>query len=540
MVKGERSSLPIMTVFCVHYRKEPVRAMKRYFTLFILSGCFIAASAQAPREKEEFEWVSLGKKVNSIYHDSAPVISPDGKTLYFTITNHPENNYGTDKSQDIWCTMLDSTGQWSDAVHMAAPFNKNRYNQVLSISKDGNRLLIRGGNGKEDLGFSICKRENGKWQKPEALSIPDFEEMCQGVFNGAFLSYDERALILYFSERPKSKYSDLYACFLQDNGKWTRPQLITCLNTHMDEFGPYLAPDNHTLYFASNRSGGFGSTDVYKTQRLDDTWLKWSEPENVGAPVNTGGFDAYYAVADVDTLVFTTRAFMTPDGGHLDIFSLKRIIKEPVEAPKLFLSGYVYNIKTSDPVKANIRFERDGETLEIGHSDAEYGEYQTELPDGGKYILEVSAEGFFATTDSIEIEMLAGEGKDKEVYKDIFLKPMEVGLSVRLNNIFFDLDKTILKPESFPELDRVVELMDQNPNLKIEIGGHTDSQGSEEYNQKLSQGRAEAVMNYLLEQAIDTERVTAVGYGENKPEVPNDTEKNRQINRRVAFTILNK
>lgn len=491
--------------------------------------------AQPSQEKDDFELVNLGRKVNSKYHDSAPVISPDGKTLYFTITNHPENTFGADKSQDIWCSKLDATGAWSPAYHMPAPFNKKRYNQVLSIADDGNTVLLRGGSGKNDVGFSLCQKENGGWQKPKELYIDGFEEMCNGFFNGAFLSYDKRALIMYFSEKPKSKYSDLYVSFLQEGDAWTKPQLITCLNTHMDEFGPYLATDNKTLYFASNRGGGFGGSDVYKTARLDDTWLKWSEPENIGAPVNTSGFDAYYAVSNVDTLVFTTRAFMSADGGHLDIYSLKRIIK-PV--PKLFLSGYVYNTKTSETVQANIRFEKGGEVLKIAQTkDDAYGEYRTKLADGGKYILHVSAEGYLASSDSIQIEKYV-EGDDQEIYKDLYLQPIEVGLSVRLNNIFFDYNKATLRLESFPELDRVVEMLEQNPKLRIEIGGHTDDQGSDDYNQQLSQGRSEAVRTYLLEHWIDEDRVTAVGYGESKPEVPNDSEENMQINRRVAFTVL--
>ncbi|MEK6477984.1 OmpA family protein [Catalinimonas sp. 4WD22] len=481
----------------------------------------------------EYELVNMGRDVNSIYHDSTPIVSPDGNTLYFTITNHPENTKGVEGSQDIWYSVKDSSGNWSKSVHMDKPFNRNRYNQVLSVSLDGNRLLIRGGNGSDDLGFSICRKVNGVWQKPEALDIPDFDDMCKGQFNGAFLSYDDQALLLYFSERPKSKYSDLYVSYPQGGSHWTRPVLIKSLNTHMDEFGPFLAPDNKTLYFASNRGGGMGNMDVYEAQRKGESWLKWSEPKNIGAPVNTGGFDAYYSVGLNDTLVFTTRAFMSADGGHLDIFSLKRIIKED---PKIRLEGVVMNKNNWEPVKAHIRYSKAEEVLGVMESSEERGEFSTALADTAKYYLEVNAEGFFSHEDSV---MVYGNiQSDTVFYKEIFLKPIEVGVSVRLNNIFFDYNKSSLRPESFPELNKVVEFLQENPKLEVEIAGHTDDRGTDEYNEKLSQGRAEAVVKYLIDNWIDEYRVKAKGYGESKPEVENDSDENRQINRRVEFTIL--
>ncbi|MDF9797451.1 OOP family OmpA-OmpF porin [Catalinimonas alkaloidigena] len=481
----------------------------------------------------EYELVNIGRDVNSTYHDSTPIVSPDGNTLYFTITNHPENTKGVEGSQDIWYAVKDSSGNWSKSIHMDKPFNKNRYNQVLSVSLDGNRLLIRGGNGSEDLGFSICEKENGIWQKPEALDIPDFENMCKGQFNGAFLSYDDKVLLLYFSERPKSKYSDLYISYNQGDMQWTRPALIKSLNTHMDEFGPYLAPDNKTLYFASNRGGGFGNMDVYEAQRLDDSWLKWSEPQNIGAPVNTSGFDAYYSVGLNDTLVFTTRAFMSADGGHLDIFSLKRIFKEE---PKIRLEGFVMHKESWEPVQANIRYSKAGEVVGVLKSSPDNGEFGTALSDTAKYHLEVNAEGFFKYEDSV---MVYGDiQSDTVFYKEIFLKPIEVGVSVRINNIFFDNNESTLSPESFPELDQIGEFLQENPKLEVEIAGHTDDKGTDEYNEKLSQGRAESVVKYLIDHWIDEQRVKAKGYGESKPKVPNDSDENRQINRRVEFTIL--
>jgi len=513
--------------------KKRAMCMKSIKTTLLYFATITLVAAQQLEHQVEYELVNLGRKVNSIYHDTSPVISPDGKTLYFMVTNHPENNKGISGSQDIWYSELDTvTGEWSEAKHMSSPFNKNRLNQVLSVSLDGNRLLVRGGNGKDELGFSISRKINGAWQKPESLDIPGFESMCRGRFNGAFLSYDEKVLLMYFHERPDSKYSDLYVSFNQGNDKWSQPKPIACLNTHMDEFGPYLAPDNKTLYFASNRGGGFGSTDVYRTQRLDDTWLRWSEPKNVGKPVNTKGFDAYYAVGINDTTIFTTRAHMSADGGHVDIYTFKKVI---IKAPKLMLAGSVLNNNTLDPIQANVRVEQEGEVVEIAQSDRTTGMFEVRLYAEGKYILSAQAEGYLEAKDSVEIYNITA---DTTLYKDLYLQPLEVGLSVRLNNIFFDYNKASLRPESFPELNKVIEMLEQNPNLQIEIGGHTDSRGSDSYNQELSQGRADAVRSYLIKNWIEPERVSSMGYGEAKPEVPNDSEENMQINRRVEFTIL--
>lgn len=483
-------------------------------------------------EKEKFELLGLSREINTQYHDSAPVISPDGQTLYFTVNDHPENTYGKG-SQDIWVSELGEDGKWTQARHMDAPFNRRQLNQVLSVSPDGNTLLIRGGNGKDALGFSTCERINGAWQKPSALKIDGFDKMSKGRFNGAFMALDGAALLLYFNESEGAQYSDLYVSYPTEKGNWTRPEPIKSLNTRLDEFGPYLAPDNKTMYFASNRPGGFGSTDIYKTTRQDESWLKWAEPENIGTPVNTGGFDAYYAIGNADTLVFTTRAHMSADGGHLDIYTLRRIKEKKAV---INLSGRIVDAKTGEAIPdANVRILQEDEAVGAERSDEEDAYFDTELPGPGHYQLQINAEGYLAGLDSFMVEPTKA---DLSVYRVIELKQLEVGLSVRLNNIFFDFDKTTLRPESFPELDKVAELLEQNPRLFIEIGGHTDDKGSDAYNEQLSQGRAEAVREYLTGKWIEAERITAKGYGESKPEVLNDSEENRQINRRVEFTIL--
>lgn len=505
--------------------------MRIFTTLIFTCACIIPLFAQDVPEEPLFELKTLSRKVNTRYHDSAPLVSADGKILYFTVNDHPENTHYKG-SQDIWFSELDEHGNWSKAVHLGSPLNQNKFNQALSLSEDGNTLFIRGGAGRDKLGFSLCHKINGIWQKPVPQDIDGFNRLCKGRFNGAFLARDASAILLYFNESEGAKYSDLYVSFPKGNNSWTKPEPVSFLNTRLDEFGPYLAPDNKTLYFASNRPGGFGNADIYKTVRQDDTWLKWSTPENIGAPVNTGGFDAYYAIGNADTLVFTTRAHMSADGGHLDIFTLQRIKQEK---PTLTLVTLAANIKTGetiDPVNLKVFLKEQAAEELFPMGD---GSFEADLTKGGRYQIEANAEGFLTAADSFNVNM---PQKDSVIYKTIYLQALEVGLAVRLNNIFFDFDKTTLRPESFPELDKVVTLLKENPSLFIEIGGHTDDKGSDEYNENLSQGRAEAVRSYLTSNWIASHRVTAKGYGESMPEVANDSDENRQVNRRVVFTVL--
>lgn len=491
-----------------------------------------------------FELVKLGKEINTPYHESGPLISPDGNTLYWIVSNHPSNTEGAQGSQDIWFATKDADGNWTQAQHADKPFNLHKINKVLGMSTDGSMLMLNGGDKKNETGFSIVRRTGDTWSDPVQLDIPGYEGMNRGMFSGSFMSNDGKAVLMYFTERPKGKYSDLYVSF-EKNGKWSAPQkLPDGVNTVYDEFGPFLAADGVTLYFASNRPGGLGSTDIYMTKRLDETWKKWSKPVNLGEPVNTKGFDAYFSVDASGQNAFTTRSYTSQDGGSLDIFALVPAKEEPAPVPapepKIVLSGMVLNKKT----EAAIAYAVVGYAIDAGEGQVEEGFaesaegdgfYETELPYNGKYSLEVKAEGFMTYTGELDAVF---DGEENRYSRVFYLDPIEVGTKVRLNNVFFDTNKTTLRPESFEELDKVVDFLNENPSVRIEIGGHTDDVGSDEYNQRLSQGRAGAVRQYLIDSGIDPQRITAMGYGESQPEVPNDSDINRQVNRRVEFKIL--
>lgn len=555
---------------------------------------------------QRYELVKLGKNVNTSNHEAAPVISPDGKDLYYFTVN-------SDNTQEIWVTHKDEKG-WTDGKKLGAPLNHSKANQVFGVLPDGS-LFIRGGRGKDEIGFSIVSTSGSLTE----LKVTGFKEMMKGKFYGATMSSDRKHMILYFSEAPQSPRSDLYVSHLQADGSYTKPVKLK-ITDGSDEFGPFLNPNDKTLYFASDRSdpNKQGGADIYRSERLDDTWNNWSKPTNLNKPVNTAAGDAYYTI-DAQGNVYTCRANSRVDGGNLDLFVLvPKIVKinlngivynEKTKAPinasdikislegitpislksnsagkfesrlpetnkyvinasasgylpynesfslplinadttvnvdvyltpiakPLVLSGTVYNKKTNQPITARIDMIVKPDRANIIRVDAEKGSFTHQVGKKGWYVMTATAEGYLNASDSLEI------GVDENITqftKDLYLQPIEVGLTVKLKNIYFDYDKTTLKPESFVELNKVVDFLTANPRIAIEIGGHTDSNGSDQYNANLSQGRSQAVVDYLVTQGIDITRLSAHGYGESKPIDTNATKEGQANNRRVEFTVM--
>ncbi|MCE7863706.1 MAG: hypothetical protein DYG99_09210 [Bacteroidetes bacterium CHB5] len=583
--------------------------MKYPFVLIVWLAFF---SVWAQEISPRYELVKMNDKINTLYHQVSPVISIDGTKLYYFVNNHPQNTYGKENSQDIWVSTLDDKGEWSEGKRVGPPLNQNRYNQVFNILPDGS-LLVRGGRAKNSKGFSIVT-PGGSWTE---LNIPGFNDLDKGIFNGGTISADGDHLVIYMSEKQGDKFSDLYVSN-RANGQWSKPVKLK-ISSPADEFSPFLAPDQKTLYFASDRyhKDKVGGTDVYKVTRLDDTWLNWSEPVNLGKQVNTPVADAYFSI-DTHGNIFTARAGARIDGGNYDLFVLK---------PRNFrivLTGTTYNQKTNLTVQSlvdvkmkdqqpvhlkttpNGVFEtrvpeidtytldvaatgfmpftqtykvprinsdttihvdvyltpltkqlvlagdlidkKTDQKINVGKVDIVYkpdrtvkynlsvttGKYQQNIAGLGWYLFTASAEGYLNATDSVQVE----SEEVTPVIKNLFLAPIEVGLTVRLKNIYFDYDKTTLKPESFVELNKVVDFLKQNPTVSIEIAGHTDSRGSDTYNQNLSQGRSQAVVDYLVSQGIESFRLEAHGYGESRPIDTNNTEEGMANNRRVEFTVL--
>lgn len=481
----------------------------------------------------------LSETVNSVYNELKPLITPDGKTLLFSRQYHPGNTGGEDDPEDIWFSQWDDEKEeWMEAVNMGGPLNTIGPNYISSITPDGNTVIITLGNrytknGKMKAGVSVSTRTSEGWSKPVPFEIVNGINTHEK--SNYFLANNREVLIMSVEGDPSFGSRDLYVSFLMDDGKWSEPlNLGSDLNSALEEASPFLAPDDKTLYFSSNGYTGYGKHDIYVSRRLDDTWTSWSEPENLGPQINSPEEDAFFNIPPTGEYGYFSRNF---EENNSDIFRFE-LPKEHQPDAVITVRGVVYNTKTRRPMQARIFYESLPEGKEIGtiESDPLTGEYQIILPTGKMYGYLAEAEGFVAINANIDLQ-------DTEVYgelnKDLFLVPIERGAVVRLNNIFFDFDKYELKEASFPELNRIIEMMNKSPEIQVSVEGHTDNIGTAEYNIGLSERRATAVVNYLIKEGITAERMKAVGWGKSKPIASNDDEiGGRALNRRVEFKIL--
>lgn len=493
---------------------------------------------------------NLGEIINTGYPEMRPTISADGNLLFFIRQGHPSNVQisTVPNAQDIWYSTRDTMGKWSKAKHLNGTVNASHYNAVFWISPDLNRLLIKGAfiDGQYfGMGVSMMRRlEDNSWSAPEMLRIRNFEKFMTTQQFGASMGQDGKTLLFYMTDKKNSYYNDIYVSFYEGNNIWTAPKSLgKKINlSDYNEMSPFIASDGVTLYFSSDRPGGIGENDIWMSKRLDDSWTKWSEPVNLGQPINTEGSEAFFTLDAGGEYAYLTSS----EGayGASDIVRVKLLEKEMPD-PVVLVSGNVYNAKTKQPLSASLVYETLPDGIEAGNgtSNPADGSFKMVLPYDKNYSIRASADKFFAISENLNLDSLVKAGY-KVIHKDLYLVPIEIGQVFRLNNVFFDFDKYSLRPESFVELDRVVKFLNDYPNVEIEMSAHTDSKGSDDYNMTLSANRAKSVMEYILSKGIAATRIISKGYGETKPVAGNtnadgtDNPEGRQLNRRVEFTIL--
>ncbi|MEY3413116.1 MAG: hypothetical protein RIQ70_1808 [Bacteroidota bacterium] len=479
---------------------------------------------------------NLGENVNSKYIELLPVIAPDGKTLYYSRRDHPENIEGP--KDDIWCSQMGEDGKWKLAKNMGRPLNNATYNYLSAISPDGNTLLIDDqlpAMGRPINGLSFVRMTPMGWSYPEKLLIENYYN--KSIYNEFNLANDGKTLLMAVERNDTYGVLDLYVTFRKSDGKWSLPKnLGPQINTACDDQYPFLASDGVTLYFVSSGYSSYGSDDIYMSKRLDDTWQNWSEPQNLGPMINTPSGDLSFTLPASGDYAYMVSTHETI--GASDIFRVK--LPEALKPkPVVLIKGKVLDAKTGLPVAAHVKYETLLEGKEVGIANAEpkTGSYAIILPCGTNYGFMASAPGYIAETQNLDLGACSTYA---EIQKDLVLVPIEAGQKIRLNNLFFETGKYDIKPSSTSELTRIVNFLKTNATVKIEISGHTDNVGKEADNQLLSQNRAKSVVDYLVAQGIGLTRIQYKGYGSLQAVGKNDTENNRALNRRVELKILSK
>lgn len=488
----------------------------------------------------------LDKTVNSEFSELNPLLSPDGKTLYFSRRNHPENIGGVNDKEDIWYSEMGPDGKWMLAKNMGPQFNNefpNFVNAVSSATPDGKSALLVLGNkyldkGKMLAGVSISSNVGGTWTNPKPINIEDDYNYNEKA--NYFLANTRKTMIMSVEREDSKGGRDLYASFAKNDTIWSKPlNLGSIVNSVGEESAPFLASDDRTLYFSSNGFSGYGGNDVYVSKRLDDTWTNWTEPENMGPDINSKLDDLFFNIPSTSEYAYYSKG-ITED--NTDIFRVKLPMFLSPE-PIVIVKGKLIDAKTGQPIGARIIYEdlTTGKEVGIAHTNPETGEYEIHLPGGKNYGFRAEAEGHLSENQNLDLKDFKKDGVLAN--KDIMLAPIglatvEPDATIVLNNIFFDFNKAVLKSESFPELNRIVDLMNEKSTMQVELAGHADATGPENYNLVLSEQRAKAVGKYIAGKGIAKERIAVVFYGESKPIDTNATPEGRKKNRRVEFKIV--
>ncbi len=491
--------------------------------------CEFAVSAI--KNPVNIELIALPEYINTFRNEYWPSFTVDNQHFYYTL----QTEIGLNRSrEDIWTCAL-KNAQFNRPEPLGEPVNSRDNEGASFVSPDGRYILFTGCNRDDGIGscdIYLTVRKDNEWLKPKNLGR---------LVNSR--QWDSRPVIssdgtqLYFASNRPGGFgkSDLYKCNLMGYDVdgfpiWDTPvNLGKTINTEGDEMAPFIHPDNVTLYFSSDYHPGMGRLDLFKSVFIDG---KWSEPVNMGYPINTHGSELGIFVQSNGTT-----AFIDKEIGNIrqrDIFRFELPVH--LQAGKAtYVKGKVVDKETNAPLVALVDltdFATSNPIVSI--SSNSNGEFLIALITGKKYGLTVDKVSYLFYSDHFVIDKNSIESYDLFIE----LEPIKVGSSTILNNVFFETDSFILSPESKTELDRVVLFLKQNPTVKVEIGGHTDDRGSAAHNQKLSENRSKSVYLYVTENGIPMDRLKYAGYGAALPIAPNADEQGRAKNRRTEMVIL--
>ena len=531
---------------------------------------------------EHYSIVNVGNAINTEYDEYAPVLNEDETLMIFTTRrrdgNLSEQVHNDNRPfEDIFSATRDSNeGSWSSAENIGTTVNTEFHDSNLALSADGNQLFIYKDENNGDI-YVSNRDENGTWSFPEPLS----ENINSEGFKESSVSISPDGTILFFASDRPGGYggSDIYYSEIDPRGEWGRAKnLGDIINTEFDDDGPFIDFDGKTLYFSSRGRKGMGRHDIFRSE-YDSANRVWSEPVNLGYPINTPDDDiyfvstkdgqrGYYASVREDGLGYSDIYEVTigdapdadllaskdaePDSAENVTPEVEEVVVvteevvpeveevEEVEEEEVFPMEVLVTVldEAGNPTDATIELQSYPDNSMAGKTKDGVGRYRFTVSqrEPKTYRLFVEKDGYLY--DDMNLGQLAASTEPTSMERTVRLRKLELGTRKVLRNIYFDFDKATFRDESYLELNKLETMLAQNPGMTIEIAGHTDRIGTKAYNKDLSQRRANAVKDYLVNKGIDARRVDAVGYGEERPLASNDDEaEGRELNRRVEFVV---
>src|SRR5688572_27363479 len=481
--------------------------------------------------KSLFKRRELSDTVNRFVMQYFPVLTADQKQLIFT----RRAGDGPNDDEDLMISKKNELGRWSVPEGISKNINTPLNEGTCAISADGRRLIFtscsgRDGIGSCDLYESIKIGE--EWTTPKNLgrNVNTNEWESQPS-----LSADGRTLYFVSDRRAGLGRRDIWISTLNEQGTWTKAMNAgKQINSQFDEISPFIHANNRSLFFASNGLPGFGSYDLYVSERDSS---QWNAPRNIGSPINDNEDQfSLFITADGKKGYYSHEETLPSGFSRSKIIELEIPEENRIEFKSNYVRGIIRDKVTQAPLSAKIELINidKNEIVSLVESDSISGEYLMVLTQGAEYALYVNKKTYLFKSFNFNYS----EVRDFEPIEiNIDLEKAKSGSMVILNNIFFDIDKFELKSKSIPELEKIIRFMKENAQVSVEVSGHTDNSGQAAYNKQLSEKRALSVYNYLIEKGIPKDRLITKGFGSDKPIASNETETGRQLNRRIEFRI---
>lgn len=478
---------------------------------------------------------NAGPGINTDYDEYWPSLSADGSVMVFTVSLPIDRDNPAvymNRQEDLYYSEY-AEGGWQPARAMGSFLNTLDNEGAQSITGDG-KFMVFTACGRPD-GYGMCDiyyafKNGDQWSPPRNIGS---EINTGNSEKQPSVSSDGRTL--YFTSNRTGGYGeyDIWMSRLQEEGTWSKPvNLGDSINTSGFDQSPFIHPDNHTLYFSSTGWPGMGKFDIFRSVRTGDT--TWSTPLNLGYPINTRFQEEGLIVNSRGDLAYYSSDRLGDKGRDIFAFDLYPEAR-PTRAS--YMKGRVFDIETARPLEAEFELIdlATAEKVIVSTSDPVNGEFLVVIPVNADYALNVSRKGYMFHSENFSFDRVYSH--DRPFFADIPLKPIRTGEKIVLRNVFYKTDSFALDMKSRVELDKVVEFMVENPGLRAEIGGHTDNTGSREYNAGLSGRRAETAAGYLVDHGIGAARITWKGYGMDQPVDTNDTPEGRALNRRTELKI---